>query len=88
MRRGLLIVLGTVTGLAGLLALGWWLLRRGEESELPDEVQWPFDRTELRTLMDQVIADQREAIEKITDAAERVRAESFLKYYEDRRAAV
>lgn len=87
MKRGVLIGVGLLAALAALGALAWRLLGN-DGDDLPDEVQWPFDRTELQTLMDRVVADQRETIGRIEDAAERARAEGFLKHYEGRRAAV
>jgi hypothetical protein len=69
---------------------GHYLLRsrRGREPEgIPLEIQWPFDQIELRNLMDDVIQDQRNRINQMTDPAARHRAAGFLQYYQDRRAA-
>ena len=87
MKRNLLIGLGIVGGVAGALALGRRLTAGGGETA-PGEVQWPFDRAELRTLMDRVVEDQRATVGRIEDAEERARAQAFLEYYEGRRAAV
>jgi hypothetical protein len=53
-----------------------------------ETVQWPFDRAELRSLMDRVVAEQRERINSIEDVAGKNRAQAFLDYYERRRQAV
>jgi hypothetical protein len=61
--------------------------RNGRQRE-GSAVQWPFDRAELRLLMDRVVAEQRERINSIEDVAGKGRAQAFLEYYERRRQAV
>jgi hypothetical protein len=62
--------------------------RRAGRSGQNEAVQWPFDRAELRSLMDKVVAEQRERVSSIDDVAGRNRAQAFLEYYERRRQAV
>jgi hypothetical protein len=85
MRRVLIVVL-VIAGLAGS---GWAFLQRrgGGKPGEHDAVQWPFDPTELRTLMDDVVNEQRARIASIGDASGRDRAKAFLDYYERRRQA-
>jgi hypothetical protein len=75
--------------LAALAAGGLALFRRrgrGQAGE-HDAVQWPFETDELRSLMSRVVAEQRDRINTIEDAAGRGRAQAFLEYYERRRQA-
>jgi|GEM_PF-3943897 len=53
----------------------------------PEAVQWPFESAELRSLMRNVVAEQRARIATIEDQAGRNRAQAFLDYYERRRQA-
>jgi hypothetical protein len=53
----------------------------------PPPRQWPFDRAELRALMDRTIDEQRAIVEQAEREDERARAREFLAYYERRRAA-
>lgn len=74
---------------AALAAGGWALLRQRGTGRpgADDAVQWPFDKHELRALMSRVVNEQRELISTMENAAGRVRAQSFLEYYERRRQA-
>ena len=76
--------------IAVLIAGGLAVLdrRRSGRMGADDAVQWPFDRAELRALMDRVVAEQLERINAIEDVAGRGRAQAFLDYYERRRQAV
>jgi hypothetical protein len=76
--------------IAGIAAGGWALFQRTNRTPAgePDAVQWPFDPGELRSLMSNVVAEQRDRINAIEDEAGRDRARSFLAYYERRRQAV
>jgi len=82
MMIGLVVLLALVGGV-------WtWLQRRnGGKLHRLDDVQWPFDKAELRSLMDRVIAEQRDRVGAIEDIAGRNRAQAFLDYYERRRQA-
>jgi hypothetical protein len=79
-----------ILAVAALLAGGLAALQRRRNGRLGADsaVQWPFDRAELRSLMDRVVAEQRERINSIEDVAGRGRAQAFLEYYERRRQAV
>lgn len=74
---------------AGLAVAGLWFSQRGKsgQSGEHDAVQWPFEKSELQSLMGRVIAEQRDRIASIDDAAGRDRATRFLEYYERRRQA-
>ena len=87
MFRGLMFgVLAGAALIAGCLAV----LQRRRSGRLGADgaVQWPFDGAELRSLMDRVVAEQRERINSIDDVAGKRRAQAFLEYYERRRQAV
>lgn len=79
-----------VLAVAALVAGGLAVLQRRRSGRLGAQkaVQWPFDRAELRSLMDRVVAEQRERINSIEDVAGKGRAQAFLEYYERRRQAV
>jgi hypothetical protein len=82
----------TMIGLVALLALvggvwSWLQRRNGGKLNRHADVQWPFDKAELRSLMDRVIAEQRDRVSAIEDIAGRNRAQAFLDYYERRRQA-
>ena len=78
---------------AAVAALAWRpevraaLARLAGQEDAPTAQQWPFDQGELRTLMDRVVAGQRDIVAQTESASERVRAEAFRRYYEGRRAA-
>lgn len=93
MRRGYLIGLVVAAGVAGAVfagrrQLGAALGLASEAPTAPQEVQWPFDRTELRLLMDRVVEGQRALVDQIERPEDRARAQAFLDYYLRRRAAV
>lgn len=81
----------TVIGFAiGVGAVGAALLSRrrlATPAPAPATQQWPFDQHELRALMDRVITTQRAYIQTVDTAPQRARAQAFLDYYEQRRAA-
>ena len=93
MKRSYVIGLVVAAGVAGVAFAGRrWIgvtlgLVPGTPSE-PQQVQWPFDRAELRLLMDRVVEAQRAIIGQIERADDRRRAQAFLDYYLGRRAAV
>ncbi|MDQ3547840.1 MAG: hypothetical protein M3439_03385 [Chloroflexota bacterium] len=79
----------SLVAIAGLVAAVWAFVQRrgsGRPGE-HDAVQWPFEKDELRSLMNRVVIEQRERINAIEDASGRARAHSFLDYYERRRQA-
>jgi hypothetical protein len=93
MNRKYLIGLGVAASALGALALGRQqrgtvVVRVSGQAEVPAAQQWPFDRHELQTLMDRVVADQRTIVANAESLAARARAEAFRRYYEERRAAV
>jgi hypothetical protein len=80
---GILLACGAVLG-----AVAFALARRGgQASDAEQPVQWPFDSGELSDLTDRVIAEQRELVADAPTPAARERAQAFLDYYEQRRAA-
>jgi regulator of sirC expression with transglutaminase-like and TPR domain len=85
MRRFLMVL----AAISAVIAGGWLFTqrRRGGTLSGHEAVQWPFDPTELRSLMANVVAEQRERIASIDDSAGRDRAQAFLDYYERRRQA-
>jgi hypothetical protein len=78
-----------LAAVSAVIAGGWLFAQRRRDATLNeyDAVQWPFDPAELRSLMSNVIAEQRERIASIDDSAGRDRAQAFLDYYERRRRA-
>lgn len=82
------VIVGLIA-LAGLAAGAWALAQRRGVGRLGEQtaIQWPFETNDLRSLMSRVVAEQRERISTIEDAAGRARAQSFLEYYERRRQA-
>ena len=85
-RRMMVGILAVAALVAGGVAV--FQRRRSGRMGADGAVQWPFDRAELRSLMDRVVAEQRERINSIEDVAGRGRAQAFLEYYERRRQAV
>lgn len=83
MRRVLIVLLA----ISALASGGWALRQRRNSSGLGehDAVQWPFDPAELRSLMSNVVSEQRARTASIEDKAGRDRAQAFLDYYERRR---
>jgi hypothetical protein len=93
MKRKYLIGLGLIAGAVGALALsrqqiGTAVARVTGQTEAPPAKQWPFERQELRTLMDRVVADQETIVANAESPAARTRAEAFRRYYEGRRSVV
>jgi hypothetical protein len=82
-------LLATIAALSILATAATWILKRRNSAEdTPDLVQWPFERQELTTLMDRVISEQVGRIRDMEPGPMRDRAQSFLEYYEQRRAVV
>jgi hypothetical protein len=84
--RRVLMMLAAISGMIVCVRM-FAQRRRGSVLSERDAVQWPFDPAELRSLMSNVVAEQRERIASIDDLAGRDRARAFLDYYERRRQA-
>jgi hypothetical protein len=86
-RRALYGLVAVVVAALGLAAT-FVMLKRGPAAQDDQPVQWPFERAELLDLTGRVLARQRELVAQAATPAARERAQSFLRYYERRRAAV